>query len=481
MPPKTTQMSVTRLGRRCLGGLAVAFLERSKRSADRRALAGRLQARQDPGGAAGSGALRRRGWLRLPAASAVVLAALGPPAALAQSSPEAARQALREGDRLWRLKRTRSALEAFHKAAARPELAAEAQERIGRIYLFKGAEAEGAFPGWHEEIEYREKALAAFEEALKREPASPTARLGRWRALKSLGRAGGDEPTLAPTADAASAEAILKLRNEKRYAELIEQAPAFAARFPESERLPALYDALLEAYQATPTTPLATLAEAIAKRIEARPDPGAYSAGANLLMARGALDQAAQLAAAMLPATETFVDENLDSYKLADKARGSLERARATSADLVGWTLFLKGDLAAAQARLLEADRLSRGEDFSSQFHLGELEAKRGAKPEASRRYLNALSLTGGPVAQRASARKALAELRSAQGQDAAGFDAWLQGELDRRREERRARSLRSMVDRPLPSLPLQSLSGEPADLAKLRGRVLLYKFFASW
>jgi hypothetical protein len=40
---------------------------------------------------------------------------------------------------------------------------------------------------------------------------------------------------------------------------------------------------------------------------------------------------------------------------------------------------------------------------------------------------------------------------------------------------------LASLVDRPLPELPLQSLSGAPFDASKLRGKVLLYKFFASW
>jgi hypothetical protein len=40
---------------------------------------------------------------------------------------------------------------------------------------------------------------------------------------------------------------------------------------------------------------------------------------------------------------------------------------------------------------------------------------------------------------------------------------------------------LASLVDRPLPALPLQSLSGAPFEASKLRGKVLLYKFFASW
>lgn len=422
-----------------------------------------------------------RPGLRWGAALACALTFTAGPAS-AQPSAEAARQALREGERLWRLKRTRSALEALEKAATHKDVAAEARYRIGRIYFFKGSEAEGAFPGWHEEVSYREKALAAFDEALKRAPAFESARHGRWKALLSLGRDAGPEPVLAAPADAVPAEQIQKLRAEKKYGELIEPARSFAARFPESERLPAVYDALLEAYQATPTTSVETIAAAIDARIAARPDPGAYFAGANLLLSKNAmLDRARKLAEDAVPAAETFVDENLGSYKLADKARGSLNRTRATSADLVGWALFLGGDRAAAEARLLEAERLSRGQDFVNQLHVAELMRRKGAPKEAREAYLNALSLAGAALAQRAAARRSLSELLASEGRDPAGFDAWLEGDLDRRREERRAQLLRSMVDRPVPALPLASLSGEPVDVSKLRGKVLLYKFFASW
>lgn len=419
--------------------------------------------------------------LRWGAALAAAFAFVGGSAS-AQPSAEAARQALGDGERLWRLKRTRSALEAFEKAAAHKDLAAEAHHRIGRIYFFKGWEAEGAFPGWHEEVAYREKALAAFEEALKRAPASEGARQGRWQALRGLGREAGPEPVQSASPDSLPAEQIQTLRAEKKYAELIESARAFAARFPASERLAAVYDALLEAHQATPTTSVETIAAAIDARIAARPDPAAFFAGANLLLSKNAmLDRARKLAEAAVPAAETFIDENLGSYKLADKARGSLNRTRATSADLVGWALFKQGDTVAAEAKLLEAARLSRGQDFANQLHLAELLRKKGAPKEAREAYLNALSLASGALAQRAAARRSLSELQAGEGQDPAGFEAWLEADLDRRREERRADFLRSMVDRPLPALPLASLLGEPVDVSKLRGKVLLYKFFASW
>lgn len=430
-----------------------------------------------------SGAGIPAGSLGRPAARVVAFAAAlaltG--GAAAQTAADAGRQALQDGERLWRLKRTRSALEALEKAAASKDSAAQAYERIGRIYLFKGSESEGIFPGWHEEAEYREKALHAFDEALKRAPALEAARVGRWKALRALGRDAGPEPALVPPADAAPAEQIQKLRAEKKHVELIEQARGFAARFPDSERLPAVYDALIEAYQATPATPTETISAAIDARIAARPDPGAYITGANLLVSRGALDQGAKLAVALVPAAETFIDENLGSYKLAEKAKGSLNGTRATSADLTGWILFQKGDAAGAEAKLLEAERLSRGQDFRNQLHLAELRRTKGAAKEAREGYLNALSLAGGAEAQRAAGQKELAQLRASEGHDAAGFAAWLKGELDRRREERRAQALGSMLDRAVPKLPLTSLSGEPVDMSKLRGKVLLYKFFASW
>jgi len=112
---------------------------------------------------------------------------------------------------------------------------------------------------------------------------------------------------------------------------------------------------------------------------------------------------------------------------------------------------------------------------------LAELLRKKGELKEAAEHYLNALSLAGGAEAQRAAGQKELAQLRASEGHDAAGFAAWLKGELDRRREERRAQALGSMLDRAVPKLPLTSLSGEPVDMSKLRGKVLLYKFFASW
>ncbi len=95
---------------------------------------------------------------------------------------------------------------------------------------------------------------------------------------------------------------IQELRAAKKYAEVIEQANGFATRFPDSELLPPVYDALIEAYAATPAASVDSIGSAIDKRIAAQPDPGAYVSGANLLMSRGSLDQAARLAEGLMKA-----------------------------------------------------------------------------------------------------------------------------------------------------------------------------------
>jgi cytochrome oxidase Cu insertion factor (SCO1/SenC/PrrC family) len=40
---------------------------------------------------------------------------------------------------------------------------------------------------------------------------------------------------------------------------------------------------------------------------------------------------------------------------------------------------------------------------------------------------------------------------------------------------------LKSLVDRPLPTLPLTTIDGRPFDSSSLQGKVLLLNFFASW
>ena len=65
-------------------------------------------------------------------------------------------------------------------------------------------------------------------------------------------------------------------------------------------------------------------------------------------------------------------------------------------------------------------------------------------------------------------ATQALAALQSGSS-NAAGFDAWLDTELARRRDERKAAALKSLVDRRLPKLTLTTVDGRPYDMAALR------------
>jgi hypothetical protein len=87
--------------------------------------------------------------------------------------------------------------------------------------------------------------------------------------------------------------------------------------------------------------------------------------------------------------------------------------------------------------------------------------------------------MAGGPAPLRQRATQALAALQTDTA--AGGFDAWLEAELARRRDERKAAALKSLIDRPLPQLALAAVDGKPYDASGLRGKVLLLNFFASW
>ena len=56
------------------------------------------------------------------------------------------------------------------RGRARPDTAAEAHEALGRVYTFKGWQQESAFPGWHDEPAYRDKALAELKAAVAADP-----------------------------------------------------------------------------------------------------------------------------------------------------------------------------------------------------------------------------------------------------------------------------------------------------------------------
>jgi len=322
--------------------------------------------------------------------------------------------------------------------------AAEAHELLGRIYIFKGWQQESAFAGWHDEPSYRARAIVELKAAVAADPART------------------------------SAQEALRVAEGFAAADTVDPAPL-------RDEVKAL-DAKLDSYRTAASAPVAEILAAIEARAKAQADPAPYFTGAQILLDRGEYDRATAMAERGVAVSDRFIDENLSAYQMSGKSQGSYARGRATAADLIGWALFLRKDYAGAAAKLVEAERLSQGQDFTNQFHLGELARAQNAPERARDHYLNALSLTGfnaGPPPLRQRATQALAALPRS-GSDPS-FDAWLESELSRRRDERKAAALKSLIDRPLPTLALTTIDGRPYDTSSLRGKVLLLNFFASW
>jgi hypothetical protein len=370
---------------------------------------------------------------------AIVAAVAGLATASAQTP---AREQLARGHALWDQRLSKSAIAAFEAAARDKTTAAEAHEALGRLYTFKGWQQENVFPGWHDEPGVRERAIAELRAAVAADPAR------------------------------ASAQDALRAAEGFLAAEKVDPAPPR----PEVRAL----DLKIQSFQTLQDAPVSDLVAAIDARIQAQADPAPYFTGAQILLDRGEYDRAMSLAERGATASDRFIGENLSAYQLPGKSQGSYARGRSQAADLMGWALFLKKDYAGAAARLDEAARLSQGLDFVNQFHLGELARAQNQPDRARDYYLNALSLAGGPPPLRQRATQALSALL-ASGASAGGFDAWLEGELSRRRDQRKAAALKSLVDRPLPKLALTTVDGRPYDTSGLRGKVLLLNFFASW
>lgn len=349
-----------------------------------------------------------------------------------------ARQALERGRALWDQRLAKSAIAALETAAKDKATSAEAHELLGRIYTFKGWQQESVFPGWHDEPGMRARAITELKAAVAADP-------GR-----------------------ASAQEALRVAEGFAAAQAVDPAP------PRAE-IKAL-DAKLQAAGADKSAGAAAIVAAVEARAKAQADPTPFFAGAQLLIDRGEYDQAITLASRGAKASDQFIAENLSAYQLSGKSQGSYTRGRATAADLTGWALFQKKSYAVAAEKLEEASRLSQGQDFVNQFHLGELARAQNAPDRARDYYLNALSLAGGPAPLRERAKEMSAALAPA----GAG-PGWLEADLARRRDERRAAMLKSLVDRPLPKLPLTTVDGRPFNTASLQGKVLLLNFFASW
>jgi thiol-disulfide isomerase/thioredoxin len=357
------------------------------------------------------------------------------------SEQESGRQALDRGRALWEQRLSKSAIAALEIASRDRASSAEALEALGRLYAFKGWRQENIFPGWHDEPAYRERALETLKAAVK--------------------------------ADSSRASAQDALAEAEKFAASEQVEPA-VPRPP----IVAL-DAKIDAFRSTPQAPIADLLAAVDARAAAQADPAPLFAGAQILIDRGEYDRAIAMAERGRTVSDRFIDENASAYQMSGKLQGSYTRGRATASDLAGWALFNKKDLVGAAARLEEAERLYQGQDFANQYHLGELARVLDDRDAARRHYLNGLALTGGAAPLRTRATEALRGMHAADSSIA--FDAWLETELARRREERRVAALKSLVDRPLPRLPLTSLEGRPYDMRSVQGKVLLLNFFASW
>jgi tetratricopeptide (TPR) repeat protein len=355
---------------------------------------------------------------------------------------QSTRQELARGHAMWGQRLSKSAIEAFTSATRAKATAAEAYEMLGRIYMFKGWQQEGVFPGWHDEPEFREQALTALKAAVSADP------------------------------NRTSAQEALRTAQGFAAADKVDPEPPR----PEIKAL----DAKLESYRTARDAPIAEILDTIDQRTMAQADAAPYFTGAQILLDRGEYDRAIELAERGAAASDRFIDENLSAYKMTGKSQGAHMRGRATATDLVGWAAFRRKDLATATTKLEEAERLSRGQDFVNQFHLGELARAKNDQASAREHYLTALSLSGGPPSMRQQATETLRQTQPGSA-DAARFDGWLSGELTRRRNERRSAALKSLVDRPLPKLTLTTIDGRPYDFAGLRGKVLLLNFFSSW
>lgn len=363
-----------------------------------------------------------------------------------------------KGQTYWRLLRTKSAEQALIAAAKTPAYAAEAQYWLGRIYFFKGYQAEGAFPGWHEEVSYRPRALRAFTAARQAKPAWYLPHVG----LADIAKAEGRE------SDAQAEYA--------RAAEL--GRPAATA---ETDAVKAA-DAVLAKLQTAENPPIAEVRAAIEARLAIRPDPMSYAAGATLLLARRAeLPYVAKLAVDGHAAGELFIKENESSYKLDGKVTGSLDRNQATFADIAGWAAFIQGDMKTAETRLAEAARLSRNLDPTNQMHLGQLSRMKDDLENAREHYLTTMALAASTPPQREAAKTALRDVQAKSGENPMEFDKWLTATLDRKREERRKALVSTMAGKKLPALVLTDLQGNKIDLLAQRGNVVLLNFFSAW
>jgi hypothetical protein len=371
----------------------------------------------------------------------LILAVAAAASAIGFAQSSSALEQLARGRQAWDQRLTNTAIAALQEATRDPRTAAEAHELLGHIYAFKGWQQDNVFPGFHDEPEYREKAIAELKASVKAEPQRFTARQA--------------------------------LQVAEAYAQADQVEPSRPR--PQIIQL----DGRIEAGRKK-DAPIDDLVAALDARFKAQADPAPYFAGALVLIDRGYYDNAIKIAEHGVPAAERFVQENRSAYQMEGKAEGVLMRNRAQAADIVGWALYMKKDYAGAAVKLEEAERLYRGGDFNNQFHLAEVARAQKQSDRAREHYLNALSLTAGPPPARERATQALTDLYAA-GKHGKPFKEWLDAQLTARQDARKKADLKSRLDTPLPTLNLTTLDGKPYSTSSLQGKVLLLNFFASW
>src|SRR4029079_6484535 len=109
-----------------------------------------------------------------------------------------------------------------------------------------------AFPGWHEEVAYRERAMKAFTAARDAKPDWYLPHVGFGDAFKADGRDAEANDAYAkaaalgrpgPAADGPAADAIKAAQQSQQWPSAIEKANAFVTEHHDSPRLLEVYDA----------------------------------------------------------------------------------------------------------------------------------------------------------------------------------------------------------------------------------------------
>ena len=366
-------------------------------------------------------------------ASLIVAFAFGPRDGVSQTP---AREQLARGKALWEQRLAKSAIAALEIAARDKDTAAEAHETLGRIYTYKGWLSDNVMPGWHDEPSLRERALAELRAAVAADPTRRSAkdalrqaedmRRPRWSSQRRhdprfgrwTRRCGLQIKPGAPVSEARAPDARATRRPTRRRFRRGPVRSTAANTTPRSRRPRATAASDASRRNLTPTR---------SREVQGAYAPRAQPVGG--LHGVGALPQ-----------------------------EGLRRRRREAR----------RGRTAVTRRRLREPVPSRRA-------GAGTKRSREGARtrPEcavALGRTSSTAPACDAGVERRAGGRGRRRRVRRR-----------LEAELGRRREARKASALKSLVDRPLPKLTLTTVDGRPYDTSGLRGKVLLWEFFASW